>query len=60
MEDEEREVAVKSLADDSQEEKRITFLREAAVMGQFDHPAILSLYGVNTTSKPVSLVDMKR
>ena len=60
MGDEEREVAVKSLADDSKEEKRVTFLREAAVMGQFDHPAILSLYGVSTVPKPVSFTDMGR
>ena len=35
MEGEEKEVAVKSLADGSTEEKRIQFLQEAAIMGQF-------------------------
>ena len=43
----EREVAVKSLADNSTEEKRVMFLQQAAIIGQFDHPTLLSLYGVN-------------
>ena len=43
---EEREVAVKSLADGSTEEKCIQFLQEAAIMGQFKHPSIITLHGV--------------
>ena len=43
---EEREVAVKSLADGSTEEKRIQFLQEAAIMGQFQHPNVIKLYGI--------------
>ena len=43
---EEREVAVKSLADGSTEEKRIQFLQEAAIMGQFKHPNVITLHGV--------------
>ncbi|CAI8021504.1 Ephrin type-A receptor 4a (Fragment) [Geodia barretti] len=43
---EEREVAVKSLADGSTEEKRIQFLQEAAIMGQFKHPNVISLHGI--------------
>ena len=43
---EEREVAVKSLADGSSEEKRIQFLQEAAIMSQFKHPSIITLHGV--------------
>ena len=50
---EEREVAVKSLADGSTEEKRIQFLQEAATMGQFKHPYIIKLHGVLLESKPV-------
>ena len=50
---EEREVAVKSLADGSTEEKRIQFLQEAAIMGQFKHPSIITLHGVITASGPV-------
>ena len=44
--DEEREVAVKSLADGSTEDKRIQFLQEVAIMGQFKHPNVLTLHGV--------------
>ena len=40
---EEREVAVKSLADGSTEEKRI---QEAAIMSQFKHPSVITLHGV--------------
>ena len=49
----EREVAVKSLADGSTEEKRIQFLQEAAIMGQFKHPNVITLLCVNFTSEPV-------
>ena len=51
---EEREVAVKSLADDSTEEKRIQFLQEAAIMGQFKHPNVITLHGVIMDQEPVS------
>ena len=50
---EEREVAVKSLADGSTEEKRIQFLQEAAIMGQFKHPNVITLHGVLLETKPV-------
>ena len=50
---EEREVAVKSLADGSTEEKRIQFLQEAAIMGQFKHPNVITLHGVLLESKQV-------
>ncbi|CAI8003954.1 Ephrin type-B receptor 1 [Geodia barretti] len=46
---EEREVAVKSLVDGSTEEKRIQFLQEAAIMGQFKHPSIISLHGIRAS-----------
>ena len=52
---EEREVAVKSLADGSTEEKRIQFLQEAAIMGQFKHPNVISLHGILLDSKQVGL-----
>ena len=51
---EEREVAVKSLADGSTEEKRIQFLQEAAVMCQFKHPNVITLHGVVMEHEPVS------
>ena len=50
---EEREVAVKSLADGSTEEKRIQFLQEAAIMGQFKHPNVITLHGVLLDHDPV-------
>ena len=53
---EEREVAVKSLADGSTEEKRIQFLQEAAIMGQFKHPNVITLHGVLLESKPVKSI----
>ena len=54
---EEREVAVKSLADGSTEEKRIQFLQEAAIMGQFKHPNVITLHGVLLDSDPVRLAN---
>ena len=53
--EEEREVAVKSLADNSSE-KRIQYLQEAAIMGQFKHPSIVTLHGVITASEPVCIL----
>ena len=50
---EEREVAVKSLADGSTEEKCIQFLQEAATMCQFKHPNVITLHGVVLESKQV-------
>ena len=50
---EEREVAVKTLADGSTEEKRIQFLQEAAIMGQFKHPNVITLHGVLMEEEPV-------
>ena len=52
---EEREVAVKSLADGSTEEKRIQFLQEAVIMSQFTHPNVITLYGVLLEEKHVSI-----
>ena len=55
MGSEEREVAVKSLADGSTEEKRIQFLQEAVIMSQFTHPNVITLYGVLLEEKHVSI-----
>ena len=55
VEGEEREVAVKTLADGSTEEKRIQFLQEAAIMSQFKHPNVITLYGVLMEKEPVNL-----
>lgn len=47
-------VAVKALQEDAPEEDRVKFLQEAALMGQFSHSNIISLYGVVTVTEPVS------
>ena len=49
------EVAVKTLKVGSQQEDRIKFLQEAAVMGQFSHPYVIKIYGVVTCIKQVSI-----
>ena len=49
------EVAVKTLKEGSGEEDRVKFLQEAAIMGQFKHPNVVTMYGVVTDGEPVSL-----
>ena len=48
-----KEVAVKTLTDEVEETERVKFLREAAIMGQFHHPNVITLYGVVTVGEPV-------
>ena len=48
------EVAVKTLKEGSGEEDRIKFLQEAAIMGQFKHHNVVTMYGVVTDGEPVS------
>ena len=50
-----KEVAVKTLKPGSSENDRVRFLQEAAIMGQFNHPYVVKLYGVVTLKDPVSL-----
>ena len=50
----EEEVAVKTIKGDCNEEDRIKFLQEAAIMGQFDHPNIVKVMGIMATSNEVS------
>ena len=47
-------VAVKTLKEGSGEEDRVRFLQEAAIMGQFKHPNVVTLHGVITDGEPVS------
>uniref|UniRef100_A0A8D0AV46 Ephrin type-A receptor 6 n=1 Tax=Sander lucioperca TaxID=283035 RepID=A0A8D0AV46_SANLU len=49
-------VAIKTLKGGYVERQRRDFLREASIMGQFDHPNIIRLEGVVTKSKPVMIV----
>ena len=48
------EVAVKTLKEGSKKEDRVKFLQEAAIMGQFKHPNVVTMYGVVTDGEPVS------
>ena len=50
-----KEVAGKTLKTGSSENDRVQFLQEAAIMGQFNHPHVVKLYGVATLEDPVSL-----
>ena len=51
----EKEVAVKTMDGGASKEERVKFLREATIMGQFNHPNIIRLLGIVTTAdKPVS------
>ncbi|XP_029433599.1 ephrin type-A receptor 6 [Rhinatrema bivittatum] len=49
-------VAIKTLKGGYMERQRKDFLREASIMGQFDHPNIIRLEGVVTKSRPVMIV----
>ena len=48
------EVAVKTLKHKASKEDRVKFLQEAAIMGQFKHPNVVTMYGVVTDGEPVS------
>ena len=49
-----KDIAVKTLrAEVPEEEEKVRFLQEAAIMGQFFHPNIVKLYGVVTVGDPV-------
>ena len=49
-----KDIAVKTLrAEVPEEEEKVRFLQEAAIMGQFSHPNIVKLYGVITVGDPV-------
>ena len=47
------EVAVKSLGKDMSENERVMFLKEAAIMGQFNHQYIVKILGI-IYNEPVS------
>ena len=46
-------VALKALSEGSTVESRVKFLQEAAIMAQFRHSNIVSLYGVISKDEPV-------
>ena len=47
-------VALKLLKQGSSETDKVKFLQEAAIMAQFKHPNVASLYGVVSNSESVS------
>ena len=47
----EEEVAVKTMEKEASEEERIKFLQEAAIMGQFNHPNIVKIFGIMDQNK---------
>ena len=49
------EVAVKTLYEQSNEKDKLRFLREAAIMCQFDHQNVIKLHGV-VTEAPIMIV----
>ena len=51
----EEEVAVKTMENGANEEDRVKFLQEAAIMGQFNHPNIVRLLGIMTSPEPVCI-----
>ena len=53
--DQETEVAVKSLNTDTNENIKLHFLQEAAIMCQFNHENVIKLHGV-VTEDPVMIV----
>ena len=50
------EVAVKTLKKGSDEDDKVKFLQEAAIMSQFRHPNVVTTYGVVTDEEPVSCI----
>ena len=50
------EVAVKTLKEGTSDDDKVKFLQEAAIMGQFKHPNVVTMYGVVTNGEPVSCV----
>ena len=53
--DGEVEVAVKTLKEGSRGENRVKFLQEAAIMAQFKHHHVITIYGIVKSGEPVSL-----
>ena len=46
-------VAVKSTKKGVSDDEKIKFLQEAAIMGQFDHPYIVKVFGIVVTHQKV-------
>ena len=53
------DVAVKQLNEGMAESDRVKFLKEAAIMGQFQHPHVIKLHGVVTLGEPVRICKLR-
>ena len=51
-------VALKLLKEGASETDKVKFLQEAAIMAQFTHPNVVSLYGVVSKTEPVSIINI--
>lgn len=49
-------VAIKSLKKGSSNDDKLKFLQEAAIMGQFKHLNVVTIYGVVVDKDPVSFI----
>ena len=58
-EDESIPVAVKSLKPGKSEKEKADFLREAVIMGQFNHENIVRLHGVVDAEEPVRNINSR-
>ena len=47
-------MAIKTFNHKADEKERVKFLQEAAIMGQFRHPNVITLHGVVTVGEPVN------
>ena len=52
-------VALKLLKEGASETEKVKFLQEAAIMAQFTHPNVVSLYGVVSKTEPVSMHELE-
>ena len=48
-------MAVKKIEGGASEEERVHFLKEAAIMGQFNHPNIIRIMGIVANNELVRL-----
>jgi len=51
-----KDAAIKTLRDDVSKQDKVRFLQEAAIMAQFSHPNVVTLYGVVVKDSKVSTI----
>ena len=49
-------VAIKTLKDEANNNTKVSFIREAAILAQFNHPNVLSFIGVVTKTAPYMMI----